>query len=128
MSVSLSKEKMQRQVQVEDLVLAGNIKALREKQNYTQQDMSKALGVSFLQFQKYENGKNRISASRLMEISRLLNTTPNFLLGWSLEATEPENSNQKVISLWRNIRSKRLQRILALLMKEVFSNGKSFSQ
>ena len=62
MSVSLSKttKKIHRQVQAEDLVLAGNIRTLREQQNLTQQDMSKSLGVSFQQFQKYENGKNRI--------------------------------------------------------------------
>lgn len=121
MSVSLSKttKKIHRQVQAEDLVLAGNIRTLREQQNLTQQDMSKSLGVSLQQFQKYENGKNRISASRIIEISRLLNTTPNFLLGWSSEMTVSEKTNQNVLSLWRSIYSKRLQRILALLIKEV---------
>ncbi|MBE2192481.1 MAG: helix-turn-helix transcriptional regulator [Alphaproteobacteria bacterium] len=121
MSVSLSKtkKKIHRQVQAEDLVLAGNIRTLREQQNLTQQDMSKSLGVSFQQFQKYENGKNRISASRIIEISRLLNTTPNFLLGWSSEMTVSEKTNQNVLSLWRSIHSKSLQRILMLLVKEI---------
>jgi len=38
----------------------------------SQDQMAKALGVSFQQVQKYERGTNRISASRLFDVSRVL--------------------------------------------------------
>jgi transcriptional regulator with XRE-family HTH domain len=41
--------------------------------NTTQDDLGKALGVSFQQIQKYEKGVNRVSASRLYEICKVLN-------------------------------------------------------
>ncbi len=38
----------------------------------TQEALAEALGVTFQQVQKYEKGKNRISASRLQHISQVL--------------------------------------------------------
>ncbi len=38
----------------------------------TQTDLGDALGLTFQQIQKYERGANRISASRLCELSRVL--------------------------------------------------------
>ncbi len=37
--------------------------------------LGKALGVSFQQVQKYENGTNRISASRLFDLTRVLDVS-----------------------------------------------------
>ena len=39
----------------------------------TQDRLAKALGITFQQIQKYEKGSNRIGASRLQAISRILN-------------------------------------------------------
>ncbi len=36
------------------------------------------LGITFQQIQKYEKGANRVGASRLQEISRILNTPVSF--------------------------------------------------
>lgn len=41
----------------------------------TQDDLGKALGISFQQIQKYEKGVNRVSASRLYEICKILNVS-----------------------------------------------------
>jgi transcriptional regulator with XRE-family HTH domain len=38
----------------------------------SQADLSRALGVSFQQVQKYERGVNRVSAARLFDICRAL--------------------------------------------------------
>jgi transcriptional regulator with XRE-family HTH domain len=48
----------------------------------TQQELGKALGVTFQQIQKYETGANRVSGSRLLEICQALDVDPNHLLGW----------------------------------------------
>jgi len=41
--------------------------------NLSQAGLGEVLGVSFQQVQKYEAGKNRVSAARLFEICRILN-------------------------------------------------------
>ena len=39
---------------------------------YSQEKLANALGLTFQQIQKYERGANRISASKLYELSRIL--------------------------------------------------------
>jgi transcriptional regulator with XRE-family HTH domain len=50
------------------------IRIWRIQSNVTQSDLAKSIGVSFQQVQKYENGKNRVSASTLYLMARSLNT------------------------------------------------------
>src|ERR1700728_2893390 len=47
----------------------------------TQQRLAAGLGITFQQVQKYEKGTNRISASRLEAIARILKVSPAFLFG-----------------------------------------------
>ncbi|HEX5007293.1 MAG TPA: helix-turn-helix transcriptional regulator [Hyphomonadaceae bacterium] len=48
----------------------------------TQESLADRLGISSQQFQKYENGKNRISAGRLFQLAIALDTTiPYFFEG-----------------------------------------------
>lgn len=49
------------------------IKMLRSQKDMTQTDLAKLLGVKFQQVQKYENGTNRVSASRLKAIMEIFN-------------------------------------------------------
>lgn len=46
--------------------------AIRLHSDITQAQLAKAIGISFQQLQKYENAKNRVSASTLFEISKAL--------------------------------------------------------
>jgi transcriptional regulator with XRE-family HTH domain len=43
-----------------------------------QKELARRLGVSFQQIQKYEKGTNRISASRLWELSGILGVEPTY--------------------------------------------------
>jgi len=45
---------------------------LRLSRGYNQSELGRALGLSFQQVQKYEKGSNRISSSKLWDISRFL--------------------------------------------------------
>jgi transcriptional regulator with XRE-family HTH domain len=47
----------------------------------SQEKFGEALGLTFQQVQKYETGMNRISASRLQQISTALNAPPAFFFG-----------------------------------------------
>jgi transcriptional regulator with XRE-family HTH domain len=54
----------------------------------SQEKLAAALGITFQQIQKYEKGANRIAASRLQQIARILQVTPSFFFdeGGAVEA------------------------------------------
>ena len=52
--------------------LANGIRERRHDLEMSQHALAKALGITFQQIQKYENGTNRISAARLFEICKAL--------------------------------------------------------
>jgi transcriptional regulator with XRE-family HTH domain len=54
----------------------------------TQERLAAGLGITFQQVQKYEKGTNRISASRLQAIARILKVSPAFLCGESEAASD----------------------------------------
>ena len=57
------------------------IRARRNELKLTQSALAKAIGVTFQQVQKYENGKNRIGAGSLGPIADFLGVSTSYLLG-----------------------------------------------
>jgi len=55
-----------------DVAVGSRVRSLRERSGISQAAMARRLGVSFQQLQKYESGKNRISAGRLKMVAELL--------------------------------------------------------
>jgi len=55
-----------------DIALGAAIRIRRRTIGMSQEALAEQCGVSFQQIQKYENGANRISFSRLVQISRAL--------------------------------------------------------
>ncbi len=55
-----------------DAHVGARLRVRRTLLGMNQTNVGDALGVAFQQVQKYENGKNRISASRLYDLSRVL--------------------------------------------------------
>jgi len=55
-----------------DLLVGSRIRMFRKGRKMSQAQLGKKLGVTFQQVQKYENGKNRVGASRLQMISTAL--------------------------------------------------------
>lgn len=70
-----------RKVQQSDIALGERIRARRNQIEMSQGDLGKALGVSFQQIQKYENGTNRISSGRLIQIVNALQCSVTDLIG-----------------------------------------------
>jgi transcriptional regulator with XRE-family HTH domain len=58
-----------------DKYIGSRLREARLSQAITQQQLAKALGVSFQQVQLYENGVNGVSAIRLFDICRFLNVS-----------------------------------------------------
>jgi len=56
-----------------DVALGAAVRIRRRSLGISQETLADHCGVSFQQIQKYENGANRISFSRLVQIARALN-------------------------------------------------------
>ncbi len=61
-----------------DVHVGSRLRLRRNLLGISQTDLGKALGVTFQQVQKYEKGTNRISASRLFNLSRVLDVPISF--------------------------------------------------
>lgn len=57
-----------------DAIVGKHIKEYRMKKNESQKSLAAKLKMTFQQIQKYESGKNRVSASIIYEIAKVLNT------------------------------------------------------
>ena len=55
-----------------DAYIGARMRESRLALNMTQADLGEKLGVTFQQIQKYEKGRNRMSAARLFEICEAL--------------------------------------------------------
>ena len=59
-----------------DLGVGSRVRARRILMGMSQERLADQLGVTFQQVQKYEKGANRVSASRLHDISQILDVLP----------------------------------------------------
>ncbi len=59
-----------------DVHVGARIRAQRVVRGLTQSELAKLLGISFQSVQKYEQGENRVSASRLYEFAAALGVAP----------------------------------------------------
>ena len=78
--VAILKQKTEKKQQPDplDLHLGARLRLRRTVMALTQQQLGEATGLTFQQIQKYENGSNRMSASRLYQLALLLGVTPAF--------------------------------------------------
>ena len=79
-SKSLLQEKVVRDVDVSllDAYVGKRLKLRRLMLHMSQDELASMIGVTFQQIQKYESGANRISASRLFVISKILQIDISF--------------------------------------------------
>ena len=61
-----------------DVHVGRRLRSKRVIEGMSQDDLGKAVGVTFQQIQKYEKGLNRIGCSRLFDISNAINTPVSF--------------------------------------------------
>jgi transcriptional regulator with XRE-family HTH domain len=61
-----------------DVRVGSRVRMRRLMLKMSQTELGKALGLTFQQVQKYEKGKNRIGASRLQQISDVLQVPVSF--------------------------------------------------
>ena len=79
-----------------DIYVGNRVKARRKDLGMTQQDLAKALGLTFQQVQKYERGANRISASKLFMISNTLDVAISHFFDGMDEDTATDKSTGEI--------------------------------
>lgn len=55
-----------------DVHIGGRIRARRKAIGVSQEQLATRLGIAFQQVQKYEHGANRVSASKLYDVAKVL--------------------------------------------------------
>ena len=73
-----------------DCLVGRRVRMLRVARGLSQTELGREIGVTFQQVQKYERGTNRISASKLHDIARILGVEVAYLFG---DAAHPENGD-----------------------------------
>lgn len=86
-----------------DIAVGGRIRAYRKALGMSQTELADRIGVRFQQVQKYENGSNRVAASRLWQIADALNVSITTLFKdvASRPATPAESS--EFLDLYRQL-------------------------
>jgi transcriptional regulator with XRE-family HTH domain len=74
-----------------DIHVGKRIKLRRTLLHISQEQLAGDIGVTFQQVQKYESGHNRVSASRLFDISRVLNCP----ISYFFEDIGPETTGER---------------------------------
>lgn len=93
-----------------DVQVGKRLREFREAQGLSQTDLASALGITFQQVQKYENGHNRISASRLHAAACFLKVpVSDFFEG--LDDIAPEGLSESEVRIWAFTRTSEGQRL-----------------
>ncbi|PHY12476.1 transcriptional regulator [Caulobacter sp. B11] len=77
-----------------DLHVGARIRMRRKLLGISQEKLAEGLGLTFQQVQKYERGANRVSASKLYEIARSLQSSVAYFFEGLADPTEGETSAQ----------------------------------
>ncbi|WP_142416010.1 helix-turn-helix domain-containing protein [Bartonella massiliensis] len=110
-----------------DFCVGKRIRLRRKMLKMSQTTLGNALGISFQQIQKYENGLNRVSAGRLMQISDILNVPISFFYTDVITKQPPPYHHDDVISSteeylllqrFRTLTAIKQRAILQLIMDE----------
>lgn len=97
-----------------DPFIGKRVKLRRSEMGMSQAKLGEELGLSFQQIQKYENGKNRVSASTLFQISKILGVNFSYFVegyGESLSLHEDEEVTYQVYNKEASLLSGYFQKI-----------------
>jgi transcriptional regulator with XRE-family HTH domain len=105
-----------------DQLIGRNIRLYRLRRGLSQTALGDQIGVSFQQVQKYENAANRVPASRLVHIARLLDMPMDAFFGHEAEAVGSPDGDPETRRLMRavsKITDARLLRLAVRLIEEM---------
>lgn len=114
-----------------DVHVGQGVRSRRVLRGMTQSVLAEQIGLTFQQLQKYESGANRISASRLWEISQILDVpVASFFDG--LETDRPDGEDLRDVQLRPDVEmlqtAKAVQELPRGLQKEMQSLIRSLAE
>lgn len=83
---------------VVDVHVGQKIRHRRWLVGMTQQQLADLVGIKFQQIQKYETGMNRVSASRLWDISRAMDVQPSFFFDGLQDDTDTSAEQEDMLN------------------------------
>lgn len=104
-----------------DIHVGKKLKQIRTLRRMSQTDVAKRLNLSFQQIQKYEIGSNRIAASRLFELSRILDVpTSYFFEGLSeAETLKPRDNGVDIVNALAAIEDEKIKSRIVTFIEDV---------
>jgi len=117
------------------VIVGKRIRLRRLQLTLSQTDLGQKLGVAFQQVQKYEKGTNRVSCSRLYEISKILDVPVTYFFSASGDAgievavaeqfDVPElKDGFRLMSAFRQIQSNAVRKNIIALVETVATAAK----
>ena len=82
-----------------DQHVGARVRMRRKMLAMSQEQLAEALGITYQQVQKCEKGANRIGASRLQQISHILQVPVAFFFEGAPNASAPHGSNGSALSM-----------------------------
>jgi len=109
-----------------DYHIGQTVRSLRMLKGFSQQELAHRIDLTFQQIQKYENGKNKVSASRLYEIMAEFDIHPNEFFDLLDERTNKVRDSSllfdpqsiEMIALFKEIQSTKQKEALIKFVKE----------
>lgn len=105
-----------------DVHVGRKLKQIRTMRRLSQTDVARELDLSFQQIQKYEIGSNRIAASRLYELSRILGVpTSYFFEGLDAETktTDKSDPSMEIVAALASIRDDTVKSRIVTFIEDV---------
>ena len=112
-----------------DQHVGSRMRMRRQMLAMSQQQLAEALGITYQQVQKCEKGANRIGASRLQQISHILQVPVGFFfeglpIGGELSMAQiddfvPDSEGLRLISAFMRIDNAALRRRIVMLVQEI---------
>ena len=90
--------------------VAKRIRMARKARGLSQTEFGAPLGISFQQIQKYESGKNRVSAGRLFEMANLLEVDVSYFF----EGLEPISKSRRPLPVVLSSAEELYQKFLSI--------------
>jgi transcriptional regulator with XRE-family HTH domain len=99
----------------------------------SQSDVAGPLGLTFQQIQKYEKGSNRISASRLQHLCKILNVQVPFFFEGLPDAPEVDGESAAVngvlatadglalVTAYTRVRDEKVRRAIVALVEQIMA-------
>ncbi|MEA2879880.1 MAG: hypothetical protein QOF14_5076 [Hyphomicrobiales bacterium] len=112
----------------DDTAIGARIRARRLARKMTQIALADALGITFQQLQKYETGKNRVSAGRLQQLAEVFGVPVNALFGSPSQRQTKRTENlgfldsagaMRLVRAYASIQKPRMKRALVALAERI---------